>query len=61
MPEEVSELSTALIQMREMLLQIAHTINQDSQFTGPAVDGGGSDGCSQREEVSLATKDLNKT
>ena len=60
---EVSELPAAVDQMRKMLLQITDAINQDPQLAGPAVDGAGSDGRSQREqreEVSLATKELHK-
>ena len=44
--EEVSKMSTAVSQMREMLFQIADAINQDSQLAGPAVDGAVSDGWS---------------
>ena len=62
---EVSKLSAAVSQIREMLLHITYTINQDPQLAGPAADSAESDGRSQREqrgeEVFLATKDLHKT
>ena len=58
---EVSELSAAVSQMRDMLLQITDdAINQDLQVAGSAADGAGSDGRSKREEISLAAKYLHK-
>ena len=60
MLRKVSEFSAAMKQMREMLLQIADTINQDPQLAGPAADGVVSGGRSQREELSLAMKYLHK-
>ena len=57
---EVTKLSAAVSQIREMLLQITNAINPNPQLAGPAADGAGSDGRSQREEISLATKDLHK-
>ena len=57
---EVSELSAAGNQMRKMLLQITDVINQDPQLAGPAADGEGSDGRSQREEIYLEKKELHK-
>ena len=40
----VSELSAAVSQMREMLVQITDAINQHPQLAGPALDDAGSDG-----------------
>ena len=42
--EEVSKLSAAVNQMREMLVQITDAINQHPQLAGPAADDAGSDG-----------------
>ena len=55
---EVRELSAVASEMPEMLLQITDAI-KDPRLAGPAADGAGSDGSSQWEEVSLATKYLN--
>ena len=52
--DEVSRMSAAVSQTREMLLQI-DAINQDPQLAGPAADGAESDGRSQRGEIFLAT------
>ena len=57
---EVSEISAAVSQMREILLQITDAINQDPRLAGSAAGGAGSDSRSQREEISCATKDLHK-
>ena len=57
MLEEVRELSAAVSQVRELLLQIVDAISQDPQLAGPTANGAGSDGRSQREGF-LATKDL---
>ena len=57
--KEVSNLSQAVSQIREILLQIADAINQDLQLVGPAADGVGANGHSQRKEISLA-KDSHK-
>ena len=59
MLEEVRELSAAVSQVHELLLQIVDAISQDPQLAGPTANGAGSDGRSQRGGF-LATKDLNK-
>jgi hypothetical protein len=57
---EFSKLLARVSQECDMFLQNTNAINQDPYLAGPAVDGAGSNGRFQREEISLATKYLHK-